>query len=40
MAVTGMLPSLGGHLIYGSILGVAYACLLRRDVAHDAATAA
>ncbi len=39
-AATAMLPSLGGHLIYGSILGVAYACLRRRDVAHDAATVA
>ncbi len=39
-AATAMLPSLGGHLIYGSILGVAYACLRRRDVTHGAATVA
>ena len=37
-AAAAMLPSLGGHLIYGSILGVAYAWRRQRDVAHAAAT--
>ncbi len=37
-AAAAMLPSLGGHLIYGSILGVAYAWRRQRYVAHAAAT--
>ena len=39
-AATAMLPSLGGHLIYGTILGVAYAWLRQRDLALARATVA
>ena len=37
-AAAAMLPSLGGHLIYGTILGVAYAWLRQRDLVHARAT--
>ncbi len=39
-AAAAMLPSLGGHLIYGTILGVAYAWLRQRDLALAGATVA
>ncbi len=39
-AAAAMLPSLGGHLIYGSNLSVACAWPRQRDVAHAAATVA
>ncbi len=37
-AAVAMLPSLGSHLIYGSILGVVYAWLRQRDLALAAST--
>ncbi len=39
-AAAAMLPSLGGHLIYGTILGVVYARLRQRDLALAGATVA
>ncbi len=39
-AAAAMLPSLGGHLIYGTILGAVYAWLRQRDLAHAGATVA
>ncbi len=39
-AAAAMLPSLAGHLIYGTILGVAYAWLRQRDLALAGATVA
>ncbi len=38
-AATAMVPSLVGHLMYGSILGLAYAWLHQRDVGSVLATA-
>ncbi len=38
-AAAAMLPSLVGHLMYGSILGLVYTWLHRRDVAPVLATA-
>ncbi len=39
-AAAAMLPSLGGHLIYGTILGGVYAWLRQRALAHAGATVA
>ena len=39
-AAAAMLPSLGGHLVYGTILGASYAWLRQQDVTRAQATVA
>ena len=39
-AAVAMLPSLGGHLVYGTILGASYAWLRQQDATRAQATVA